>query len=82
MAKIYGVIYHQKVPTIFNRGSKWEKQRSDFLYVQATKEGGEELAAELNKMLAEGVTEVVRHGWKLDLTNIEYFYVQESCEMY
>lgn len=80
--QIYGVVYHQKVPTVYNRGTKWETQCSDFLYVQATKERGEILAAELNKMIAEGATEITKHGWTFDLTKVEYFYVEESEEMY
>lgn len=79
---IYGVCYHQKTPTIYNKGSKWERQYSDFLFVQARKDNGTEMVKMLNSLIAQGETEYSKGGERLDLTNIEYFYLEESEEMY
>lgn len=78
MTNIYGVCYTTKEPVVYNKGTKWEKTCSDFLFVQANKENGTELVDKLNAMLAEGVEKYEL----LDMTKIDHFYLDKSEEMY
>ena len=48
MSNIYGVCYTTKEPVVYNKGTKWEKTCSDFLFVQARKDNGTELVDKLN----------------------------------
>lgn len=79
---IYGVCYQTKEPVIYNKGSKYERQESNFLYVQAGAWNAQSIVDELNAKLAAGETVDTRTGAKFDLTNINHFYVAESSEMY
>ena len=78
MTNIYGVCYTTKEPVIYNKGTKWEKTYSNFLFMQAHKENGTELVDRLNAMLAEGVK---KYEW-LDMTKIDHFCLDKSEEMY
>ncbi len=78
MTNIYGVCYTTKEPVVYNKGTKWEKTYSNFLFMQAHKDNGTELVAKLNAMLAEGVKKYER----LDMTKIDHFYLDKSEEMY
>lgn len=74
------ICYKQKVPTVYNRGTKYEKSCDDFLYqyVCGNDEYAQKVADELNLMLKEGV----ERRDNLDMTNIAYFYVHKQEEMY
>lgn len=76
--KLYGVCYQTKKPVIYNKGTKYESQCSNFLYVQARKDNGTEMVNKLNNLLTEGAT----HYELLDLTKIDHFYLDVSEEMY
>lgn len=78
MSNIYGVCYTTKEPVVYNKGTQWKKDCSDFLFVQARKDNGTELVDKLNAMLAEGVEKYEL----LDLTKIDHFYLDKSEEMY
>lgn len=78
MTNIYGVCYTTKQPVVYNKGTKWEKTCSDFLFVQARKDNGTKLVEKLNALLAEGATRYEM----LDLTKISHFYLDVSEEMY
>ena len=78
MSNIYGVCYTTKEPVVYNKGTKWEKTYSHFLFVQANKDKGTKLVDRLNAMLAEGVEKYEL----LDMTKIDHFYLDKSEEMY
>ena len=75
---LYGVCYQTKKPVIYNKGTKYESQCSEFLYVQARKDNGTEMVEKLNNLLAEGATRYEL----LDLTKIDHFYLNVSEEIY
>ena len=75
---LYGVCYQTKKPVIYNKGTKYESQCSEFLYVQARKDNGTEMVEKLNNLLAEGATRYEL----LDLTKIDHFYQNVSEEIY
>lgn len=74
------ICYTTKEPVVYNRGTKWEKQCSDFLYRYTYKDLGYAIAKveKMNQMLADGVEKF--DG--LDLTTIAKFYLSEQEEMY
>lgn len=74
------ICYKQKVPTVYNRGTKYESSCDHFLYqyVYGDDEHAQKAADKLNLMLKEGVE---RHDG-LDMTNIAYFYINKQEEMY
>ena len=78
MSNIYGVCYTTKEPVVYNKGTKWEKTYSNFLFIQAHKDNGTKLVDKLNAMLTEGVEKYEL----LDMTKIDHFYLAESEEMY
>ena len=78
MKNLYGICYKTKEPTYYNKGTKWEKTCSEFLFKQCYgKENAEKFAEEYNAMLVDAPK---IDG--LDFGTVEYFFVEESCEMY
>ena len=78
MSNIYGVCYTTKEPVVYNKGTKWEKTCSDFLFIQANKDNGTKMGDGQNPKLAEGVGEYELR----DMTKIDHFYLDKSEEMY
>lgn len=75
---LYGICYKTKTPTYYNKGTEWESSCSTFLFKQCYgKERAEEVAKEYNAMLT---TATIVDG--LDFNTVEYFFAEESCEMY
>lgn len=78
MSKIYGICYKTKVPEVYNKGTKYERSCDEFLFLQSySEQGANERATELNAMLAKGgIYE------RLNLDEVDHFFVAESCEMW
>lgn len=70
------ICYKQKVPTVYNRGTKYESSCDHFLYVYASadKVQAQKRVDELNAKLAQGISKYD----DLDMTNIEYFYLDRQ----
>lgn len=74
------ICYHTKTPVFYNKGTKYEKQCSDFLayYTFGTMEDAKAEAEKLNseKPIKNRIGEVI------DWDKIDYFYADEQGEMY
>lgn len=81
METLYNTIcYKTKVPTIYNKGTEWEKSCDTFLlcYFYGT---DEEVQAEIDRLNAEKPN-TTTGGVMIDWTNIDHLFLHRQGEMY
>lgn len=78
--KIPTICYKTKEPVYYNKGTKWEKTCSDFLFMEVHGDisFARQKLMEYNKMLDSGVEKC--NG--LDFTKVSFFYINMQEEMY
>ena len=80
MEKLYNTIcYQTKVPTVYNKGTKWEKSCDTFLlcYAYGT---DEQVQADIDRLNAERPADF--HGIKIEWDNIDHLFLNKQGEMY
>lgn len=72
--------YKNKIPTIYNQGTVWEKRHDTFcaMYVSNNDAEAQAIADELNKSKPA----TLPNGEPIDWTNVEYFFINKQGEMY
>ena len=72
--------YKNRIPTVYNKGTIWEKQDDEFLamYVSYNDEEAQAIADELNK----NKPATLPNGRLIDWMNVEYFFINKQSEMY
>lgn len=72
--------YKNRIPTVYNAGTKWEKKHDTFLalYVSNDDAKAQAIADELNKNKPDRLP----NGQPIDWNNVEYFFINKQGEMY